>query len=311
MNADRPGRWLVDQAKSALTEFPENAVWVMRKILTPPPVERAMDEARGGARRVSESIADAVPFGGDSLDLRLNRAQEALEDAQRAERSALERAREAEEREERAKTVAAEGRRRLQATRASASETTKRRVAEARRRADALVAEEREAAEADASRALDDVAARNEAEREEAEGEAAEAHERAEAEMAAAQEQLAEARALADEAAEAARSAADEAHRRARAMTEQAEAQSRAAEERAAEADQARGSVAVETAEFVRQSEQAPAVDDLADKTKAELLDLAASLDVDGRSAMTKDELLKAIRRASAPRRAASSRAGG
>ncbi|MEZ0283841.1 MAG: Rho termination factor N-terminal domain-containing protein, partial [Thermoleophilia bacterium] len=81
--------------------------------------------------------------------------------------------------------------------------------------------------------------------------------------------------------------------------------------ERAAEADQARGSVAVETAQFVRQSEQAPAVDDLADKTKAELLDLAASLDVDGRSAMTKDELLKAIRRASAPRRAASSRAGG
>ena len=103
--------------------------------------------------------------------------------------------------------------------------------------------------------------------------------------MAAAQEQLAQARALADEAAEAARSAADEAHRRARAMTEQAEAQSRAADERAAEADQARGSVAAETAEFVRQTEKAPAVDDLADKTKPELLDLAASLEVDGRSA--------------------------
>lgn len=52
------------------------------------------------------------------------------------------------------------------------------------------------------------------------------------------------------------------------AMTEQAEAQSRAAEERAAEADQARGSVAVETAQFVRQTEKAPAADDWADKTK-------------------------------------------
>lgn len=80
-------------------------------------------------------------------------------------------------------------------------------------------------------------------------------------------------------------------------MTEQAEAQSRAAEERAAEADQARGSLAVETAQFVRQTEKAPAADDWADKTKAELLDLAASLDIDGRSAMTKDELVKVIRR--------------
>jgi hypothetical protein len=311
MSADHPGRWLVDQAKSAVTEFPENAGWVMRKILTPPPVERAMDEARGGARRVSESIADAVPFGGDSLDLRLHRAQEALEDAQRAERSALERSRAANELEERVKTVVAEGRQRLQATRASASEATKRRVAEARRRADALVAEEREAADADASRALDEVAARNEAEREDAERAAADARERAEAEMAAAQEQLAQARALADEAAEAARSAADEAHRRARAMTEQAEAQSRAADERAAEADQARGSVTAETAEFVRQTEKEPALDDLSDKTKPELLDLAASLDVAGRSGMTKDDLAKAIRRASTPRHAASARARG
>ena len=186
--------------------------------------------------------------------------------------------------------MTAEGRRRLQAAKVADGAATKRRVAEARRRADALVAEEREAADADASRTLDEVAARNEAEREDAEREATEARERAEAEMAAAQEQLAEARALADEAAEAARSAADEAHRRARAMTEQAEAQSRAAEERAAEADQARGSVAVETAEFVRQAEKAPAVDDVADKTKPELLDLAASLDIEGRSAMTKGE---------------------
>jgi Rho termination factor, N-terminal domain len=128
--------------------------------------------------------------------------------------------------------------------------------------------------------------------------------------MDAAREQLAQARTLADEAAEAARSAADEAHRRAQAMTEQAEAQSRAADERAAEADKARGSVTLQAAEFVRQTETAPAADDLADMTKPELLDLAASLEVEGTSGMTKDELAKAVRRASGNRRAAASRRG-
>ena len=303
MSIDHPGRWLVHQAKIAVTEFPDNAGWLMRKIATPRPVERAIDEARGGPRRVSESIADAVPFGGDSLDLRLNRAREALEDAERAEEHALQQMGEANDLAQRAKTVAADGRRRLQETKAAGDAATKRRVAEAQRRANAMVAEERAAAEADASRDLDEVAAQNEAEAEDAQRRAEEAHDRAEAEMDAAREQLAEARTLADEAAEAARSAAEEAHRRARAMTEQAEAQSRAADERAAEADRARGSVTLQTAEFVQQTEKAPAADDLADKTKPELLDLAASLEIEGRSGMTKAELAKAVRRASSNRR--------
>ena len=82
-------------------------------------------------------------------------------------------------------------------------------------------------------------------------------------------------------------------------MTEQAEAQSRAADERATEADRARGSVVDQTAEFVREADAAPAAEDIADRTKAELLDLAASLEIDGRSAMTKDELVQAVRKAS------------
>ena len=299
MSADHPGRWWVHHAKTAIAELPENAGWLMRRYLTPPPVERAVDEARSGARRMSESIADAVPFGGDSLDLRLHRAREALEDAQRAEQQALRRMREANDLAEREKAVTAAGRQGLQEAKRAAAAATKRRVAEARERADAMVAEERAAAEADASGHVDEVAAQAEAEREEAARRAEEAHERAEAEMAAAQEQLAHARALADEAAEAARAAADEAHRRARAMTEQAEAQSRAADERATEADRARGSVVDQTAEFVREADAAPAAEDIADRTKAELLDLAASLEIDGRSAMTKDELVQAVRKAS------------
>ena len=309
MSSDHPGRWLVQQAKTAVTEFPENTGWLLRKLWpTPPPVERAVGEAREGAWRLTESIADAVPFGADSLDLRLHRAQEALEDAQRSERRALERLREADELESRATTVAAEGRRRVQETKAAGErrDEASRRGGPAQGRRDGRRGAE--AAEADQRRAVEETEARNEAEREEAERTAAEARERANAEMADAQEQLAQARQLADEAAEAAHHAAEEAHRRARAMTEQADAQSQAAEARAAEADQARGSVGDETAEFVRRTEEAPAADDLPERTKAELLDLAASLDLDGRSAMTKDQLVKAIRRASGNRRAASAR---
>ena len=87
--------------------------------------------------------------------------------------------------------------------------------------------------------------------------------------------------------------AADEAHRRARAMTELAEAQSRAADERATEADRARGvGRGPRRPSSSGRRTQAPAAEDIADRTKAELLDLAASLEIDGRSAMTKDELV-------------------
>jgi len=64
-----------------------------------------------------------------------------------------------------------------------------------------------------------------------------------------------------------------------------------------------------QTAEFVREADAAPAAEDIADKTKPELLDLAASLEIDGRSAMTKDELVQAVRKASTPRRSTAARA--
>lgn len=273
MNSDHPGRWLAHHAKLAVTELPENTGWLMRKFLTPPPVERAASEARGRARRVSDSVADAIPFGPDSLDLQLHRAQEALEDAERAEERALHTTSEANALAERVKSVIADGRRRRQEAKAAGDAETKRRVADARRRAEAMIAEERDAAEADAGKRLDEIAEQNESEREDAERRAEEAHQRAEAQMTDARQQLAEARALADQAAEAARTAAEEAHRRARAMTEQAEAQSRAADARATEADRARGSVTLQTAEFVRVAEKEPSAEGLADRTKTELLD--------------------------------------
>ena len=140
---------------------------------------------------------------------------------------------------------------------------------------------------------------------------AEEARERAEAEMAAAREQLAAARALADEAAEAAQAAAEDAHRRARAMSEQAEATSRAADERAAEADERPwGGDATRRRNSCGRPTRRRPIEDIADKTKPELLDLAASLDIDGRSGMTKDELAQAVRSASTRRRSNAVRRG-
>ncbi|HMN98499.1 MAG TPA: Rho termination factor N-terminal domain-containing protein [Miltoncostaeaceae bacterium] len=289
---DHPGQWLLHHARTAIAELPENAGWLMRRYLTPASVDHAVDGARDGVRRVGDTVADAMPFGPDSLDLRLQRAREALEDARGAEEDALRRAREADDLAAREKAVVAEGRQRIQeAKRAGAAETRQR------------VADARAEAEADAARRVDEVAARNEAEREQAAQRAREARDAADEEMRAAQEQLAAARALADEAAEAARAAADDAHRRARAMSDQADATARAAEARAAEADGARDAVRDEAAGLVGDADSAPALEDIAGKTKPELVDLAASLGIDGRSGMTKDELVQAVRRASTRRR--------
>jgi hypothetical protein len=51
MSVDHPGRWLVHQAKIAVTEIPENAGWLMRKALTSRPWStrwRRREAAPGG-----------------------------------------------------------------------------------------------------------------------------------------------------------------------------------------------------------------------------------------------------------------------
>jgi hypothetical protein len=100
---------------------------------------------------------------------------------------------------------------------------------------------------------------------------------------------MVEARQLADKAAEDARQAADETRRKADALADGADG-------RAADADKLRQEVGVAAAHVVRELDG----DDLrklTQHTKQELLEFATSLDVGGRSSMTKNELVSAIKK--------------
>ncbi|MEJ7722017.1 MAG: Rho termination factor N-terminal domain-containing protein [Ilumatobacteraceae bacterium] len=123
--------------------------------------------------------------------------------------------------------------------------------------------------------------------------------ERAQADIDAAREQMVAARQLADDAASEARAAADEARRSADQLASQAEAQASDADARVAEADGVRRQVSHEAANVVREVERNDATNDLNEQTKGELVELASSLGIEGRTQMNKDELVKAIRSAS------------
>ena len=117
--------------------------------------------------------------------------------------------------------------------------------------------------------------------------------------MVEARDRLAEARRLAEEAAEAARAAAKDANRHAQQLAAEAEQHANDAEARVAAAEQIqRRSEATVTA-TARELDRAPTNGDLRSYIKQELVELAASMDIAGRSQMTKAELVTAIRRAS------------
>ena len=112
-----------------------------------------------------------------------------------------------------------------------------------------------------------------------------------------AHQQMAEARALAAEATAAAQEAADQAHAHVRAVAEKAEAQTGSAE-RVVEDAPGRGTLADEAARAVRAEQEQPTPARLSEHTKAELVELAQPLQIQGASRMTKDELVRAVRRA-------------
>ena len=76
-------------------------------------------------------------------------------------------------------------------------------------------------------------------------------------------------------------------------------AQASDADARVAEADGVRRQVSHEAANVVREVERNDATNDLNEQTKGELVELASSLGIEGRTQMNKDELVKAIRSAS------------
>ena len=130
------------------------------------------------------------------------------------------------------------------------------------------------------------------------------AHARAQERLESAREKLEEARRLAEEAMEATRAAADEAYRQAQQVAAEAEADAREAEQRVAEAERVRDSAADRQGEVAAHLNGA-GKGSLEAMNKQQLLDVAATRGVEGRSSMTKAELVKALDRRSTSTRKA------
>jgi colicin import membrane protein len=105
---------------------------------------------------------------------------------------------------------------------------------------------------------------------------------------------VAEARQLAEEAADAARAAAEEANRQAEELQNEARQRAADAEARVKAAEELRGRAAATASETARGlAREAP--EGLDAYRKPELVELAASIGIEGRTDMTKGELVDAI----------------
>ncbi len=104
-----------------------------------------------------------------------------------------------------------------------------------------------------------------------------------------------QARELAEEAAEAARQAADEARARAERLSDEADAEAATAQRKVDEANERREAVTSEGRKLAADADTGPL--DLNDMTKEELLALSEEMDLDLKSAMRKQDMVKTIRR--------------
>jgi Rho termination factor, N-terminal domain len=263
---------VAERTWTGLREMPSNAAWLLSR-------------GRDRRRKVSAAMVDAAPVGGDSVEIRMKRA------------------RDSKERSEYARQVSERGRARVAEVDRETSRWIKQRVAEAQKAADELVERERQAAEEDAQEEQQEVYAAVEEETEDAQLEAEEAQERAEALVEDATSKLADARRLAEEAAEAARAAAEEAHRQAKQLADEAEQQASDAEARVAAAEQLREQPKATAKDTARRLERGTTNGDLESYNKPELMELAASIGIEGRTNMTKGELVGAITKASRTKR--------
>ena len=285
--------WIFGQARQGAAELPANVAWLLGKVAGG---AESSHSSRGGSnaggRTVRDVVADALPFGKDSLDLRIQRAHEALSRARQAQQDATDQAVRAREDADEAAAVAERGRRRHAQVKKDGEAEVARRLKEAQRRADELVAREREAAEAAAAKTLDKTDEEIERDNLDAQSKADASRERAQADLDDARAQMVEARRLADEAASEARSAAEEARRNAEELARDADA-------KVAATDDLEREVGSEAVNVVNASPGNGSVSALNQQSKGELLELATTLGVAGRSQMNKDELVKAVRTAS------------
>ncbi len=293
MSERKPVRWLTGHAKVGLKELPSNVSWLLSKALVGP-AENAAAGSRDHARAVAHSVRDGVARG-DSLEARLTRAREAAERAQQLEADALDEARRAKELSDHASDVSAEGERRVRDSEQRAAEQVEAQVAEARRKADEEVEASRARAEEEAQGSVRQVAEEVRADEEQARAEAEQAQERARSRIAEATEQMAEARRLADEAVQAAQQAAAEAQQRAADLAGEARTRAEGADEQVAEATEVQRAAASHAKDITKQLRRKDVPEDLDELPRKDLLDLATTLDITGRSSMNKAELVSAI----------------
>ena len=116
-----------------------------------------------------------------------------------------------------------------------------------------------------------------------------------------------EAKRLADEAAEAAQLAAEQAKRNAQQFAGDAEQQARQAEVRVSRADKVRGRSKATGRATAADTNHVKTNGDLQEYKKSDLMELASTIGIEGRTKMAKNELITAIQAAS---RESRSRAG-
>jgi colicin import membrane protein len=319
-------RWLSDQALLGLRELPTNAAWLLSQIQQAKAGPAAAG-TREKARKLKTTVLEAAPVGesaetrdGDSVETRMERARAAADRAQEAEAEARKAARAAEESTKHLRELTESNRAWLAEVKRDLDGRAEERIAEAQRAAEAQVRDAQRAAEelvARTRRGADEHieeerrAARSEADEDFAkvQAEATEEIDGARRDAEAAQQRADEHRAqsrerLADEAVQAARAVAEEAQRQAAQVAKDAEGQPQAGGE---EGQPQAGGEEVEAAKQVRVEADARTTGNgpkrqreqpdgnLESRSRAELLDIAASAEIEGRMRMSKQELISAI----------------
>ena len=290
-----PDHTLAHHAKVGLREMPRNATWALSRLLRPiGSAPAAASEAASSTsdavgavahkgRRLAQRAAEVAHLDGDgdgSVEDLVERARRAAEEADEAEADAVERAQEASQAADEARLGAEQAEARMATARTEGDRTVETRVADAEREGAERVARAQREAEALVEEA--EAKAREEVDREMTEL-SSDLEDEAEARRARAEEASAAAQAAIDAAAAAVARARDLADRAQRAADEAAARAARTAERLRGE------DPAAELAPLA-----APGTD-LEDRTKAELLDLAAQAGLEGRTAMTKAQLVEAL----------------
>ena len=301
MSKIRPVQWLSSRAATGLTDLPRNGAWVLSKVLGSPAAvaESATSGATDGVRRLTAVVADTVPGAHDSVEIRLKRAESAVDRAKKAEQEALAEAQDAGARADLAKSVADDGKQRLRDATRDGKQEVDRRTQQARDHHGQLIEQEREKASREIGARLEQLTQDVQEQVDSARHDAEEAAARAQVRIDEAHQQMSAARALAGAATEAAQEVAERAHQQARAIADEAEQRAGSADQRLKAARGTEAALATTAARAVQDEQTTAVPEKLTDYTKAELLDVAEPLAISGASRMPKSQLVRAIRTAS------------